>query len=151
MIAWLANTPRNVGLLSLDCDLDSTAIDDDECGTGEDVAAYLASTFPECPVLIHSSNAMRAPSMHMELALAGCKHVKLCSFQDSDSWEKDVRSQIDAESPGIRQSNVQPYQDGEEPTHAGQRQWPVSCETKVSSRRPVMRDVRRVNRGAALY
>ncbi len=97
MIAWLAYAPRHVAILSLDCDLDSTATADRECGTGEDVTAYLASSVPECPVLIHSSNAMRAPAMHMELALAGCKRVKLCPFKDSDSWANDVRSQLDAE------------------------------------------------------
>ena len=95
MITWLADAPRNVRLLSLDCDLDSTAIDDIDCGTGEDVTSYLASNLPDCPVLIHSSNAMRAPAMHMELALAGCKHVQLCPFRDSDSWAIDVRSQLD--------------------------------------------------------
>lgn len=97
MITWLVNTPRSAGLLSLDCDLDLTSIDDGECRSGEAVTAYLASNLPECPVLIHSSNAMRAPAMHMELALAGCKRVALCPFQDSDSWAKDVRDLLNAE------------------------------------------------------
>ncbi len=97
MIAWLTSAPHSVELLSLDCDLDSTATDGSECGTGEDVTEYLASNLPECPVLIHSSNAMRAPAMHMELALAGCKRVMLCPFRDSDSWANDVRLQLDSE------------------------------------------------------
>lgn len=97
MIAWLAGSPSNVRILSLDCDLDSSAVDDVGCGTGEDVTEYLASNLPNCPILIHSSNAMRAPAMHMELALAGCKRVQLCPFRDSDSWATDVRNQLDAE------------------------------------------------------
>lgn len=97
LIAWLASRPNNVRLLSLDCDLDSTAISDIDCGTGEDVTAYLASNLTDYPVVIHSSNAMRAPAMHMELALAGCKRVELCPFQDSDRWIADVRAQLDVE------------------------------------------------------
>ena len=97
MIEWLVSAPHDLLLLSLDCDLDSTAIDDNDCGTGEDVTGYLASNLPDCPVLIHSSNAMRAPAMHMELVLAGCKRVELCPFQDSDSWATDVRAQLDAD------------------------------------------------------
>lgn len=97
MVDWLVNAPHDVRLLSLDCDLDSTVLDDNGCGTGEDVTAYLACNLPDCPVLIHSSNAMRAPAMHMELALAGCKRVELCPFQDSESWATDVRAQLDAD------------------------------------------------------
>ena len=97
MIEWLMTGPQDVRLLSLDCDLDSTAFAENDCGTGEDVTAYLARNLPDCPVLIHSSNAMRAPAMHMELAMAGCKRVALCPFQNSDSWAKDVRAQLDAD------------------------------------------------------
>lgn len=97
MIAWLEDAPRDIRLLSLDCDLDSTTIDDVDCGSGEDVTAYLAANLPDCPILIHSSNAMRAPAMHMELLMAGCNRVRLCPFRDSGSWLTDVRSQLDAE------------------------------------------------------
>jgi hypothetical protein len=97
MIEWLANGPQDVRLLSLDCDLDSTVIHDDTCGTGEDVVGFLVRNVPDCPVLIHSSNAMRAPAMHMELAMAGCKRVALCPFKDSDSWVADARALLDAD------------------------------------------------------
>jgi hypothetical protein len=97
MIAWLSGEPQDVRLISLDCDLDSTALHDDTCGSGEDVTAFLACNIPECAVLIHSSNAMRAPAMHMELAMAGCRRVVLCPFQDSDSWATDVRRQLAAD------------------------------------------------------
>lgn len=97
MIAWLVCSPRNVSLLSLDSDLDSCVFGDAACGTGEDVTEFLAYNLPKYPVLIHSSNAMSAPAMHMELALASCKRAKLCPFQDSDSWATDVQCQLDAE------------------------------------------------------
>ncbi len=94
MIAWLGSGTYDVRLISLDCDLDSTAFHDDTCGSGEDVTAFLACNIPDCAVLIHSSNAMRAPAMHMELAIAGCRRVILCPFQDSDSWAADVRAEL---------------------------------------------------------
>lgn len=90
MVIWLSTRPDGVCLISLDCDLDATTTHDPSCGSGEDVTAFLASKAPSCPVLIHSSNAMRAPAMHMELALAGCQRVRLCPFQDADTWAEDV-------------------------------------------------------------
>jgi hypothetical protein len=96
MIDWLADGAQDVRLISLDCDLDSAARGVDTCGSGEDVTEYLVCNLPDCPVLIHSSNAMRAPAMHLELVLAGCKRVHLCPFQDSNSWATDVRAQLAA-------------------------------------------------------
>ncbi|MFO0979697.1 MAG: cyclic-phosphate processing receiver domain-containing protein [Planctomycetaceae bacterium] len=96
MIAWLSTVPSDVCILSLDCDLDLSAVSDNQCGTGEDVTAYLASDRSDYSVLIHSSNAMRAPAMHMELILAGCRRVALCPFKDSDSWAADVRAHLDS-------------------------------------------------------
>ncbi len=95
MIAWLASHVRDVQVISLDCDLDATALIDPCCGSGEDVTAYLAQNIPHCAVLIHSSNAMRAPAMHMELAMAGCSRVVLCPFQDSKTWATDLRVVLD--------------------------------------------------------
>ena len=65
LIAWLKNNLDRVALLSLDRDLDSTALNDDQCGNGEDVIAFLLTQSKRCPVIIHSSNALRAPAMHM--------------------------------------------------------------------------------------
>ena len=58
-------------LISLDHDLNpqlGTAVDP---GTGLEVAKLLASHFPFCPVIIHSTNADRAWSMHNELRFGG--------------------------------------------------------------------------------
>src|SRR5258708_32047364 len=58
MIVWLGEHLGNVVLISLDHDLplrndESKTID---CGTGRQVADYLASLLPTCPVIVHSSN-----------------------------------------------------------------------------------------------
>lgn len=96
MVDWLSTQPSGIRLISLDCDLDATAVDDDTCGSGEDVTAFLVRRRLLCPVLIHSSNAMRAPAMHMELAMAGYR-VRLCPFQDAASWAADVRTELESQ------------------------------------------------------
>src|SRR5256885_15001425 len=65
MIAWLGCNLAQVALISLDHDLplldqSGRAID---CGTGRQVADYLASLPPTCPVIVHSSNSFCAPGM----------------------------------------------------------------------------------------
>ncbi len=94
MIAWLTSSIDEVGVVSLDYDLDATAAFDDGCGSGMDVAAFLAVDAPNCPVLIHSSNAMRAPAMHMELVTAGCANVALCPFRGGQQWAADIRRML---------------------------------------------------------
>ena len=90
MTKWLSSNLNSVSLLSLDCDLDATAITGVECGSGENVSAFLAQHIPKFPIIIHSSNALRAPAMHMELALAGCPTVMLYPFFDGKQWGEDV-------------------------------------------------------------
>ncbi|MFO0913643.1 MAG: hypothetical protein U0795_11850 [Pirellulales bacterium] len=75
-------------------ELDAAVANDDTGGSGDDVTAFLARTRPVCPVLIHSSKAMRAPAMHMELAMAGYR-VRLCPFQGAASWASDVCAELD--------------------------------------------------------
>ena len=94
MIGWLTEHRDNIQLISLDCDLDATALVNAECGSGEDVAAHLGNNPPHCPVLIHSSNAMRAPAMHLELTTAGWPNVELCPFRDEITWVADVRAAL---------------------------------------------------------
>ena len=94
MIDLLSTQAHRVQLISLDRDLDGTAHYDDTCGSGEDVIDFLVRRTPWCPVLIHSSNAMRAPAMHLELAMAGYR-VRLCPFRDASGWASDVCSELD--------------------------------------------------------
>ena len=58
-------------LISLDHDLNPQPGATRDPGTGLDVAKLFASHFPFCPVIIHSTNADRAWSMHNELRFAG--------------------------------------------------------------------------------
>jgi ADP-ribosylglycohydrolase len=58
-------------LISLDHDLNPQPGATRDPGTGLEVAKLLASHFPFCPVIIHSTNADRAWSMHNELRFGG--------------------------------------------------------------------------------
>jgi ADP-ribosylglycohydrolase len=57
-------------LISLDHDLNPAPGAAADPGTGVDVAKFLAECRPVCPVIIHSTNAERAHSMHNELRFA---------------------------------------------------------------------------------
>lgn len=94
MIDWLDRNVDQADVLSLDCDLDSFAPHVPDCGSGEDVTAYLVTKSAKYPVVIHSSNAQRAPAMHMELSLAGFDRVYLCPFQSQQQWTADILSAL---------------------------------------------------------
>jgi hypothetical protein len=57
-------------LISLDHDLNPMPGAKVDPGTGLDVAKFLAECRPVCPLIIHSTNADRAHSMHNELRFA---------------------------------------------------------------------------------
>jgi hypothetical protein len=95
IISWLVANPGKAQLLSLDCDLDAAALLDENCGSGADVTAFLARSPSVSPIIVHSSNALRAPAMHMELAFAGCTNVFLRPFRDAESWAADVRQALE--------------------------------------------------------
>jgi len=61
----------DVHLISLDHDLNPRCGATRDPGTGLEVAKLLASHLPICPVIVHSTNADRAWSMHNELRFAG--------------------------------------------------------------------------------
>jgi len=87
MIDWLAQHLGDVILISLDHDLAIRTIDGKsvDCGTGRQVADYLASVPPTCPVIIHSSNDPCAAGMFFALKDAGwpCSRVYPC---DDLAW-----------------------------------------------------------------
>jgi len=87
MIAWLREHLADAVLISLDHDLplrndEGCKID---CGTGRQVADYLALLPPTCPVIIHSSNNDGAQGMFFALKNAGwpCSRVYPC---DGEAW-----------------------------------------------------------------
>jgi hypothetical protein len=98
MCEWLADNLTQVRLISLDCDLDATNILEGTCGSGEDVVEFLARQSLRIPMLIHSSNAMRGPAMHLQLATAGFPHVRLGPFRDASQWLADISKLIAAAS-----------------------------------------------------
>jgi len=87
MIDWLQRHLPEVILISLDHDLPlrGPAGQIIDCGTGRQVADFLASIAPTCPVIVHSSNQYCAPGMFFALKDAGwpCSRVYPC---DDLSW-----------------------------------------------------------------
>lgn len=71
MIAECEDFFATTHLISLDHDLNPQAGATRDPGTGLEVAQFLASYFPFCPVIIHSTNADRAWSMHNDLRFGG--------------------------------------------------------------------------------
>lgn len=71
MLAECADYFADTHLISLDHDLNPQPGATVDPGTGLEIAKLLASHFPFCPVIIHSTNADRAWSMHNELRFGG--------------------------------------------------------------------------------
>lgn len=90
MINWLSINLNASDILSLDRDLDATSVTDRNCGTGEDVTDFLIQQSIRPPIVIHSSNGLRAPAMHLELAMAGFQIVLLCPFRGEKEWADDI-------------------------------------------------------------
>jgi ADP-ribosylglycohydrolase len=67
MISECENHFSDTHLISLDHDLNPQPGATRDPGTGVEVAKLLASHLPFCPIIIHSTNADRAWSMHNEL------------------------------------------------------------------------------------
>ena len=92
MLAWLGKHLGEIDLISLDHDLpirrdvENRVID---CGTGRQVADWLAAVPPTCPVIVHTSNEPCAAGMMAVLDEAGwpCRRVYPC---DDLAWVGDV-------------------------------------------------------------
>jgi CheY-like chemotaxis protein len=70
MHTWLAEHLGEVNLISLDHDLPIRRDEDNrliDCGTGRQVADWLAARKPVCPVIVHSSNELCAAGMMFAL------------------------------------------------------------------------------------
>jgi ADP-ribosylglycohydrolase len=88
-------------LVSLDHDLNPQPGTTCDPGTGLDVAKLLASHFAFCPVIIHSTNADRAWSMHNELRFAGWTVDRVGPIGDDwvqELWLPKAREML-AQSP----------------------------------------------------
>jgi hypothetical protein len=85
MIDWLKRHLHETRLICLDHDLgpnrqtNGTVFDP---GTGRDVADFLATLNPVCPVIIHTTNTLAAPGMQMVLEDAGWSFSQVSPFGD---------------------------------------------------------------------
>lgn len=100
MIDWLGLHLGNVILISLDHDLplrddDGRSID---CGTGRQVADYLAALPPTCPVIVHSSNQNCAPGMFFALKNGGWPVSQVFPHDEqkwiASAWSERVRQYV---------------------------------------------------------
>ena len=98
MIVWLRDHLVECILLCLDHDLGpnrtrSGSVFDP--GSGRDVADFIATSPPVCPVIIHTTNSMAAPGMEMVLSDAGwsCSRVVPYGHIDwiGESWIEEVQ------------------------------------------------------------
>jgi hypothetical protein len=81
-------------LISLDHDLDPEDGASDDPGTGWEVAKFLATLPPVCPVIVHTSNGERGDWMMGEFELAGWKHHRVAPLGDDwieQDWSRLVR------------------------------------------------------------
>ncbi len=106
MMRWLdANLP-DVLLISLDHDLPLRDVDGQsvDSGTGRQVADYLASLPPTCPVIVHSSNQNFAPGMVAVLQPAWLV-AQVYPYDDcqwiSKGWIEQVLRLVRAASPEL--------------------------------------------------
>ena len=67
-------------------------------GTGRDVAEYLATKPPVCPVLIHTTNTPAGVGMEMTLKAAGWKTRRIAPYGDmewiSELWFATARKKL---------------------------------------------------------
>ncbi len=93
MIEWLKSYLSDCVLICLDHDLGPNRARGENVfdpGTGRDVADFMATCPPICPVVIHTTNSMAAPGMEMVLCDAGWPCSRVIPYEDtrwiSESW-----------------------------------------------------------------
>jgi hypothetical protein len=85
MIAWLESHLAETVLISLDHDLNLLPSENGQCvdpGCGRDVADYLATQSPICPVVIHSTNLPAADGMQSTLEESGWSVARVTPYGD---------------------------------------------------------------------
>jgi hypothetical protein len=101
MIGFLETHLDTALVISLDHDLELKAGPNGRCidpGTGRDVADFLASKKPGCPIVIHTSNTNAALAMQMVLKDAGWNIRRVIPMEDTqwviDQWFPSIRRAI---------------------------------------------------------
>lgn len=101
VIEFLKDALNDAIVISLDHDLELRPDGSGrfmDCGTGREVADFLAREKPVCPVVIHTTNSAAAVGMEMVLEEAGWKTFRVVPFDDLEwiptDWQKTIRRAI---------------------------------------------------------
>ena len=97
MLAWLRDHLERAPIIALDHDLGPSRLRDGERfepGIGRDVADYLATRAPVCPVVIHSSNSPAADGMQFCLEAAGWTVTRVYPCDDLAWIERDWLAEL---------------------------------------------------------
>lgn len=101
MVEWLRVNLSGVIFISLDHDLELLPGENGrmvDCGTGREVADFLATQPARCPVVIHSTNYPAAAGMEMVLADSGWSVERIAPYGDlewiDEAWFPAIRNQI---------------------------------------------------------
>jgi hypothetical protein len=92
MIAWLHQHLSKVALVSLDHDLGPDRRRNGrkfDPGIGRDVADYLSTSRPQCPVILHTTNRQAIPGMLEVLGESGWQATSVIPYGDLD-WVRKV-------------------------------------------------------------
>ena len=101
LLAWLQRFHHQMCIVCLDHDLGpnqerSGAVFDP--GTGRDVADWLATLAPCCPIVIHTTNYLAAPGMVAVLEDAGWNVLRVSPYGDTDwigeDWIDAIRAAL---------------------------------------------------------
>jgi ADP-ribosylglycohydrolase len=104
MIAECEGFLEKAAVISLDHDLERQPGAAHDPGTGLEAASFLAAYPPVCPVIIHSSNADRAWSMHNELRFAGWRVERVGPIGDDwihKLWLPKARELVNSSRPRV--------------------------------------------------
>jgi hypothetical protein len=101
MVEWLRADLSGVIFISLDHDLELLPGENErmvDCGTGREVADFLATQSARCPVVIHSTNYPAAAGMEMVLADAGWSVERIAPYGDlewiEEGWFPALRNHV---------------------------------------------------------
>jgi hypothetical protein len=97
-IAWLADNLSQAACISLDHDLEPMNPGDPDPGTGRYVADFLATSSPQCPLIIHSTNRLAVDGMEMALSDRGWSVDRIMPYDNcrwiAEAWLPMVRQAI---------------------------------------------------------
>jgi hypothetical protein len=101
MVSWLEDHLQECALICLDHDLGPNRKRGEETfdpGIGRDVADWLATNDPVCPVIVHTTNTLAAPGMIAVLDEAGWKTDRVLPYDDiawiGEAWIQAVHEAL---------------------------------------------------------